>query len=432
MNVKKDSIACWLGAALAATLLINVGVVAGQVMGGYGRMDSLQASVAHKVFLLKESVGDDSWRPMLKAYNRKIEDPHSDIYSVLFQDRVKFQYPPSSLIFFKVLPSSLTRPVNGGIAKPLIEWLSWLSRIAILLTVVCSAIVLGRSAGTGWTAGYRPLLCLALGLTYYPLIFTHKLGQIQVYIDLLAAFALFSQLAGKDARSGLCMGVCALIKPQYGVFVLWGLLRKKWSFAVGFSAAFVAGLAVSLALFGLQDHLDYLQVLKMLSRHGEAYWPNQSVNGLLNRLFDNGDPVIFSMTDFAPYHPIVYAGTLISSIALLAAALWPLRAAETQQSSALNFAIMLAAATMASPIAWEHHYGTFLPIFALALPILMRFRPWGKATAALLLVSYVCMAQVIRRPEIIATVGPASSHLFFGALVLFGLLLSLRMQNRTA
>ena len=31
-------------------------------------------------------------------------------------------------------------------------------------------------------------------------------------------------------------------------------------------------------------HIDYLRVLSYMAERGEAYFPNQSVNGLLNRL----------------------------------------------------------------------------------------------------------------------------------------------------
>jgi len=91
---------------------------------------------------------------------------------------------------------------------------------------------------------------------------------------------------------------------------------------------------------------------------------------------------------------------------------------------------MLVASTMASPIAWHHHYGIFVPMFATALPALMYVRPLGRATAPLFLLSYVAIANCMPNPEGLfwsRWLGLAGSHVFFGGLIFFGLLLALRV-----
>jgi hypothetical protein len=91
--------------------------------------------------------------------------------------------------------------------------------------------------------------------------------------------------------------------------------------------------------------------------------------------------------------------------------------------------LAIAAFTMGSPVAWEHHYGVFLPIFAAALPGLLRTRPLGRATGILFAISYVAIANVMQRPRHYfwnPWFGLLASHLFFGSLLLFALLLALR------
>jgi len=188
---------------------------------------------------------------------------------------------------------------------------------------------------------------------------------------------------------------------------------------------------LSIWRFGLHDHVRYLDVLKFLSRRGETYWPNQSVNGLVNRFIGNGDAVNWMENDFPPYMSGVYLASVVSAAVLMLTVLWSQRRAcqlpRVTYANTVATALMIAAATIGSPVAWEHHYGTFLAMFALALPAALGAQPWGRWTGMLTGLSYVAMSNALLRPELIFrnhVLGLAGSHLFFGALLLFGLLLS--------
>jgi len=61
----------------------------------------------------------------------------------------------------------------------------------------------------------------------------------------------------------------------------------------------------SLAHFGVQNNLDYFSVLSYLSRHGEALWANQSVNGILIAC-SHGDPMSWNPTVYPPYRASIY------------------------------------------------------------------------------------------------------------------------------
>lgn len=430
----------WLATVLLIHLFLLIVIVGVLVARGETFRKGLETTALGQIAYLRHPPFDtDSWEPMLLAYWRKIEIPQSNMYEIFFHDRVKFQYPPSSLIFFDVFPRSLTRLVDREVGSPLIRILSWLMRAAVLSTVIASAaileICLKRSLvrlpiGFGGMAG-RVGLSLALGLTYYPLLRGYQIGQVQIFLNAFIAFAVLLKLLGREVSSGALFGICCLVKPQYGIILLWSLLRRKWRFLLGFAIICLAGLAISVARFGLQDHVTYLKVLLEISRHGETYWPNQSVNGLLNRWLENGSPTLFSETTFAPFHPVVYAATMVGSFAILVLALLPWGGKLRAENDSIDLMIALAAATIAAPVAWEHHYGTFLPIFAVAFPGLMYFRPLWRATAPLFAFSYLSMAGVMLRPDLIFQnrwIGLAGSHLFFGGLVLFGLLLALRLE----
>jgi hypothetical protein len=91
--------------------------------------------------------------------------------------------------------------------------------------------------------------------------------------------------------------------------------------------------------------------------------------------------------------------------------------------------IALLVATMASPVAWTHHYGILLPICAAVLPALLQRRPLGRWTAPLFAVGFAASADVLLRSDLIFSnrwQGLCGSHLFVGSLIILGLLVNVR------
>jgi alpha-1,2-mannosyltransferase len=254
-------------------------------------------------------------------------------------------------------------------------------------------------------------------LTFYPIMRAFQLGQIQCWLYCLFVLALWAWLAERKTMAGSLIGLICVIKPQLGLFALWGLLRKEWRFVGGIIVtAGTLGL-ISLWTFGLANHLDYLPVLSFLSQHGESYFPNQSVNGLLHRLFLIGAKEPVNPFTFPPYNFWVYAGTLLSSGVLIAAALfWRRRQAE--RAGVIDFAIAALSFTMASPIAWEHHYGILLPLFAIALPVALAPQPKPRGIV-LLTAAFMLCNNYYQFVNLLAS-SPFNflqSYLFFGALL---------------
>lgn len=412
-----------LALLVAAQLLFAGAVTAALIYRGHSPRAAAEATELGPFTHYLRPWYRDSWDPMLTAYNAKAEHPERGLYEVFFEDRVKFQYPPSSLLFFDLFPREWTRSEPGQMNESLWKFLKRVSLAVLLITVILSALILRNAAGPFSWPQY--IVAAAAGLLFYPAVYPHEIGQAQIFLNAAVSAAVLCYATGRRAQSGAWIGFCCLIKPQMAVVLLWAALRKQGRFAAGFAAVLAAGLAVSLARYGWADHLGYLQVLKAIASGGESFWQNQSVNGLANRWFSNGSPFApDGPTDFAPYHPAVHALTLASSALILVAALWKKRG-----GSAVDLCVMLAASVMASPVAWNHHYGAFLPLFALAVPLLLRERPLGQATAALTAVSYMSMAVVIVKPEFLFQnrwSGLAGSHVFFGALLFYFLLLKLR------
>lgn len=306
---------------------------------------------------------DDSLRPMLYAVHSFENNPKAPIYqSIFFEQHVKFQYPLSSLL-----------PILGmehlGFGYGVLRWTSkivcWLCTLVTLWLCVRIAMRLSRTDAQVPQARrntlYQILAVGGGGLFFYPLIRGNWLGQAQTVITLLFTLAFYAWLQGNEIWSGVAMGLTVLIKPQYGLLLFWTLIRKKYSAFLSGTICVAIGTLASIAVFGWHQNLGYVSLLQFLSKHGESYSANQSMNGVLNRLLMNGNNLQWSNTDFPPYRPLVYYGTVLSSLLLLAAALF-LPWSRVRKGSVADLACFSLAVTMASPVAWEHHYAILLPM----------------------------------------------------------------------
>jgi len=378
---------------------------------------------------------DDSWGIMAFALDYAQSSHTTPLYTELFFNRkLKFQYPPSSLFtiaaMFRLAGPEHVRTAECQVfdLPTLNDILGWLF---ILMTAASSAALLEiglrqrqTAAGSRAVLAARSAVVIGLTLTFYPVVKAYSLGQMQVWINGLFALALLGWVLGAKASSGLLIGLMCLVKPHYGLFLLWAALRGEWRFTAACASALTVGVAGSVAAFGWASNVDYLSVFWYLSQHGETYYPNQSVNGLLNRFMELSDPVAYESLEFndngfPPFNRWVYGGVLATSVLFLSTALLR-RSTEGDPDRKLDFCTMALSTTIASPIAWEHHYGILLPIYAVLLVSAIGDR--GRLVC--LAVSYVLISNFIPATNLLAHTiwNVAQSYLFVGALIVLVLL----------
>jgi len=329
---------------------------------------------------------DDSWWPMNDAFDY-IRSPHTTpVYSKIFIERhVKFQYPLTSLLLMYVVRS---RPT-----------LSTISLILILMTCPLMISLFGRflaaaapqtpelKAKESWMERFgRFALPVLMTLTFYPVINAYRLGQLQTW--LFAGFVLLVWLwtDGRTVAAGVIAGLLTCAKPQFALLFLWGATRKKWGFCWAFAITALFAFALSTALFGIHEQLDYLKVLSILSRHGESWWPNQCINGVLHRMLDKGVATQWEHYYVPPYSRTIYLATMFSSVVLIAGAfLIPVK----YRGGVADLMLASLTFTVASPVAWTHHYSIMLPMFAGLFAWGVARQPLGRWTLPLLCLSYL-------------------------------------------
>ncbi len=390
-----------------------------------------ETALHHTLDVLRGQSVDDSWSVMMSAIDYLRHPGTQGVYSELFFTRgQRFQYPLTSLFAFEAM-LHVAGVDNVRTYKHIVyatltinDVLGW---AFIAFGFVATFALMERALKqTGLSDDRRTLVVLravavlALSLTFYPIVKAYTLGQIQVWINAVFALALLLWARGKRAASGFLIGLITLVKPHFGLFLARAALRRAWPFAATFAATVIIGVAMSVAIYGVANHLDYFRVLRVLSENGELYYANQSLNGVLNRLLSFSDPLIYNSTDFssrAPNSTWVHAVTVIAGVLLLLLAMFT-RTPESEAGRARDFAIMGLCLTLASPVAWEHHYGITLPMFALLLATgNIRHVVWLGA-------SYVLVGTYLPATNLLAAtpLNIAQSTLFVGALILLVLL----------
>lgn len=365
----------------------------------------------------------DSWNAMREAIEHLRKQPTLLYEDIFFGQGVKFQYPPSSLLFLDI-PDR----ISGLGWYLLVRITNFLCFLCVPAIAIASCYIFTREmdvvTGQGgfrldaWQRLSLILISLLVVAAFYPVTKSFSLGQIQTPITLAVCMLFLAWQGRKFCLAGILVGVCCAIKPQWVVLILWGALRRKWSFV--WAAMLTAGilLLAAVAMYGVGNSLGYLSVLSFLGRHGESYYPNQTINGLLHRLLFNGENLEWQAHVFPPYHPMVHWMTFASSAFILAAAmLWR----RSKTPGTLDLALIILSLTMASPIAWDHHYGVLLPILAATLPAALSHRTFGAGTVAYVWIAVFLVSQ--RLDEVTnrfasTLLNPLQSYLFFGAVMI--------------
>ena len=385
------------------------------------------ATVLEHMATLAPFSSDDSWKPMHMALQVLGGAKKDVLYETLFfGDGVRFQYPPSSLF-----PLDLLTRMGLGNAI----YLNRLNEALFLINALSMAFIahlfasrLPRpfsSAGKRQALWAAPMIAFVATFLFYPAIRAVVLGQFQVWIDLLFTLTCIAWVYGRKALAGAMIGACCAIKPQFALLLLWALVWREWIFATGVMVVAVPIALLSVAAYGLHNSIAYLDVLSFLSRHGESFFANNSVNGIINRYLGNGNNLHWEPFQFVPFNPVVYGGTICASVLAVAAIIAP-ALLRRGNATIFDFGAAVLLSVMGSPIAWEHHYGVMLPLYLfLLLSILSepasQSRSWRLVALAC---SWFLSANLLSFTYLLADtrLNFLEANLFFGGLMLLPLL----------
>ncbi len=321
----------------------------------------------HAIWVFTDEIGNDSWRPMKLAYDHWTE---SQGQSLLYTDlllpvKVKFLYPPTALLITQFIEENNIDLLAFSTAATII----------FLFLMVAGVVATGLYSYKEYKAPQLSakeqtavgIVLTLLLFTFYPVVKAGTLGQMQVWLNAFFAISILCYITGHDVLAGIMLGLMASIKPHYALFILWGLLRGNTRLVIAITVTGLLGVLLGMHEFGFAMYLDYLRGLSFVTQHGESYYTNQSFNALAGRLFSVRYPEIFNNLRwngyrYPPYNIWIFSFTQITSIATLVISLIKTKS-QSRESKLADFLLMGLGATLASPIAWEHHYGILFPVF---------------------------------------------------------------------
>lgn len=389
---------------------------------------------------LAQPTNSDSWMPMLKTLERMKTDPEGGLYAVFRNGEWKFQYPPIAILIAEAVPEAMAAEARADwILSSLARWNNWFCRAMIALTLSISAAILIQSQRR-YGSGRQPLrtewlmagAVMLLGITYMPILGGYLLGQFQLACNALVALAILLFIQSRRLAAGVVIGLFCLIKPQLALVGLWALFRREYRLAIGIALVGVPGVLLSVALYGFQSLIDYVGVLQTLSRQSEAFFYNQSLAGILLR-FRDPELSIFLLPMGSPLPPYVgwihqistvHTGLLIL-LALVIRSKTPGTAARL-----VDFCTIITVATVASPVAWNHHFGALFPVLVAIAPLIIAM-PRGAVPLTLLSLAWLAIGAAVIMPDALyhsRWTGLLGEQMFVGGQILVALLLLIQLR----
>lgn len=264
-------------------------------------------------------------------------------------------------------------PFAGLMMRPMAElplalagWVNVIGSSAAL-AVILVALLRPIADRSGWSTWFTVGIALPLAIALEPTRETLGFGQVNLLLfaliiaDLVAlrwrhrggvrrgqAMGPLRRLWFSGAWAGAGIGLATSIKLTPALFIVYLLVTRQWRAA---TTAAGTAIGVTLATFGIAGHESttyFTSVLWQTDRVGAAdMTPNQSLAGVLARLYDSADT----------------PGLLYFSFALLMLAVGLSRAshAHADGDELTAFTLVGLTANVISPISWTHHLVFVVP-----------------------------------------------------------------------
>jgi alpha-1,2-mannosyltransferase len=355
----------------------------------------------------------DSWGPMLGVTNFFLAHPTLPVYQAPLPDTMN--YPLTSVLPLLWMKRSGMSDEGVYHALAVASWITTWAVVGLQVTLA------SKLAGRGKLTPRAALATALAALFFMPITLAYSLGQAQIFVDLFFTLMVLFWFDGRERPAGAMAALLAMVKPQFALLLIWMALRKRWGALVSALVPIAVGTTLAVAIFGLKNNVSYFGVLSGLSREARSHYANQSLSGLLNRAIFNGENLLYHPYLYPPSVPwIGYLTALATVLLVLLALLFPWR---ERAGGMADLCAMGVVCVIATPVAWEHHYGVMLPIFVWLWFGVYRL---GYGTAWKLALAFVLIGDFLSPLNQLASVPVANvlqSYMYFGALLLLGLLL---------
>ncbi|MBI1290914.1 DUF2029 domain-containing protein [bacterium] len=276
---------------------------------------------------------------------------------------------------FRTILPYVYLPFTGLVMRPLS--LFPFAQSVVVFQLVNHLLVLVALGVVTWASGlwsrwgsWSIALALATVAFNTALFRQNNAGQLNVVLMLCWALVYTAEKRSwHPAVAGVVAAFGALFKLSPGILILWFLLRRRWMEALWMTVAGAVLMGISVGVYGVRVHLDFLPVLKDMgygrstwAEFGHTFWRdayNQSFNALFHRSL-----VAMPGSEVAPLFtgtPALANGlTWVCSLGILSAfafASWR----DRSVGGAASWAACLGASLLLPSICWDHYLVQLLP-----------------------------------------------------------------------
>jgi hypothetical protein len=267
----------------------------------------------------------------------------------------------------------------------------------------------GEVSACGYAQGSAlAALLLLLFLVNGPLLNTLREGNSTHFVlfYLIAAIALWR--SGHDFLAGLMFGLAATIKLPLLLIGAYFVVRRRWTIVAGGTTALGIAVLLSLAAFGIDDHIRwYNETIGLTMGKAVPAFNAQSIDGFLMRLWSGTEELLY----WLPIEPeLEHKIARYAILALLAGGFgWLIYRSEllglisskrgpATPHDLLQICIVLMLGLVISPLTWTHYYCFALIPLGLYLGGRLPM-PTDGITRALFWSGYILTALPVIMPE---------------------------------
>ena len=305
----------------------------------------------------------------LSPYDRSVLSSVAYDYSQTVDPRFRSILPYVYLPFTGLVmrPFSLLPFAQSVVAFQLFNHVLLLGGLVLLWWI-------GRRAGARW----MPLWFLVAWVVWNAAVARQNAaGQLNVVLFFGMALLAWGVERGKRAAGhalatapalGFLAAFLMLFKLSPGIFLFWFLLRREWSLAAWMVGWALVLTALTVVLFGLPVHLEFLPLLRDMG-YGRSTWGdlptqpqtfwrdpyNQSFNALFHRLLVEKEGSGITPWLNLP-HGAANAATWLTSLVILGslgAVVW--RTARRTDALLTGFSAAVCASLLLPSIMWDHY-----------------------------------------------------------------------------
>lgn len=320
-------------------------------------------------------------------------------------------------------------PIVAILFTPFAPFSKWAAALLFFALGLAAVLYVWRRATIAYE--FTPLermMSLFLIAAFGPLVYSLREGNMSHVLLLPLFLGVLDLRARRDFRAGALFALAAVIKPPLLVLGALAFLRGRWRVVAGGAAVILCTLAASIAAFGWEAHVMWLDsIVGPFTRGAVPSYNAQSLASIASRI-DLG-PSKYWWYDPIPLEPLSRLGVMASIAVLLGAGLWAAAPWKKRPLSDAAFEgeVMLALlfALLAGGLSWSHYFAwALLP--AAWLWAQARGRADGALLRRLMLAAFILGAPAVFGSwrMVLGTYAPFSwllmSHLAIATLLLYG------------